>query len=228
MKLELSTAISFILALPAHRSSNEGHRQLGLRGMDLLFDYTKSEEDNCFNRAVIASILSTVRAFSVQRDIMASEWENIEKNKNSLKSLLIKLDYLSILKKDSYFSKIIYILSYIKVINMKTIGNLSFLYTIKIITMLIISLFLWEISVHVLKFSAIKTAEKITKKDKNDIWENQSMNNYKKLVKLFIDEYISIYRIYYPTSNKIYNYDISKNEEIEKLKTDLINLHFYF
>jgi len=39
MRLELSEAISLILALPAHRSNNDGHRKMGERAFDFLFEY---------------------------------------------------------------------------------------------------------------------------------------------------------------------------------------------
>ena len=70
MKLELSEAISLILALPSHRSTNEGHRKMGENALAFLMDYKdlgESNTDKRFNRAMVASVMSAVRAFSVER-----------------------------------------------------------------------------------------------------------------------------------------------------------------
>ena len=71
MKLELSEAISLILALPSHRSNNEGHSKMGEKALDFLMDYKdlgSDDNEKKFNRAMISSVLSTVRAFSIERD----------------------------------------------------------------------------------------------------------------------------------------------------------------
>ena len=66
MRLELSEAISLILALPSHRSNNEGHRKMGEKALEFLMDYKdfgESDTDKQFNRTMISYVMSTVRAF---------------------------------------------------------------------------------------------------------------------------------------------------------------------
>lgn len=45
MRFELSEAISFLLSLPAHQSNNEGHRKMGEKAFDILFEYKDLDKD---------------------------------------------------------------------------------------------------------------------------------------------------------------------------------------
>ena len=93
MKLNISEAISLILALPAHRSSSEPHRKTGERAFDILFEYQvlgKDDKENAFNRAMVCSVLSATRVFSVERDRIKEVWKSKSKRgRFTLMQLLI-------------------------------------------------------------------------------------------------------------------------------------------
>jgi hypothetical protein len=109
MKLDIHTALHLILALPAHRSHDEGHRQLGKISFDELLQYRdlgQSDSEKAFNRAMIALVLSGVLAFSVERDKIATMWQSIEGIKTRRERLIAVFRGLSPLSEGNYWSKL--------------------------------------------------------------------------------------------------------------------------
>ena len=82
--------------------------------LELLFDYKKDcrdESEKKFNNAMIGSILSTARAFSIERDKLCGEWEVIDSIKKRRESLINVLKGISPLEKNNYWIKIFSLLT---------------------------------------------------------------------------------------------------------------------
>lgn len=226
MKLGLNTSISLILSLPAHRSNNKGHQSLGNKCMDLLFEYKNEDEDRDFNMAIIASILSATRAFSVQRDKISGEWKVLEEKKGRIEILISQLSNLSLLNKNSYFTKIVSLIPSLGVIldNIISTNKLNYWqYLLITIAPLILIEMIIQISICLLQN---RNGEK-SNEDKSEIWKKDNLTEYQKIIKYFIDEYIEMHKIFYPNENKVDGYIIETNENIEELKQKLVNIHFY-
>lgn len=227
MRLELSEAISLILALPAHRSNNEGHRKMGDRALDLLIEYKETEDqtEKAFNYAMICSILSTIRAFSVERDRISGVWASINEIKKRREKYVQIVRNFSPMEKGNYWSKILAII-------------IAAGFTVKLplvgtdvesgVWFLIVAILSLEIFSKIFEVILSTIFEKAVPIEKEKKWKTESMQQYRNLVNKFIDEAISNYRKYYPSETELYGHDIKNEDEIKKLKEDMLRIHFYF
>lgn len=229
MKLEISEAISLILALPAHRSGNEGHRKMGEKAFELLFEYKtlaeKGTEEEAFNRAMISSVLSTIRAFSVERDRISGVWKSIDAIKKRRERYLEVIKNLSPLEKGNYWSKTLSIIIAAGFTLKFPLSEIEWEAGVWNLVIIIIGM---EFLSKILEVGLAVFFEKKLPIEKEKKWEQESMAQYKTLVSKFIDEAIDNYKRYYPDERELYGYDITKEEQIEKLKKYLIDLHLYF
>lgn len=225
MKLRLDTAISLILAIPAHRSSNDGHRNLGNKSLDLLFEYSKENEDKEFNMAVIASVLSAVRAFSVERDKLNGRWKVLDGKKSRVEELISKLNNLSLLNKNSYFTQILSLLPSLEAI-LDSIVNSNKLNYWQFLCITLVTPIVLEVIIQILLCILKNINDKKGNEDKIKVWREDNLKEYKKIVKCFISNYIEIHKIFYPNENKIDSYIIDTKDQIETLKQQLIDIHF--
>ena len=84
--LRLEQALDLILAIPAHRSSNANHAKFGNLVVEEYFIKLRDEYKNdkiayMYLSNIFAAIASSVRAFSVQRDIFQTKWNTLGKVK---------------------------------------------------------------------------------------------------------------------------------------------------
>ena len=228
MRLEISEAISLILALPSHRSNNEGHRKMGEKALDFLMEYKdfgESDADKQFNRAMISSVMSAVRAFSVERDRISGVWSSIREIKKRRERWLDVIRNLSPFEKGNYWSRIIAIV-------------LAAGFTIKFpLLETNIQCGMWTLVGLLIGLEALSKVlevffstafEKWLPIEQQNKWKTESMATYKELVGKFIDETIEHYRKYYPEEKIIYNTDITDRNNLDVLKKKLIEKHFYF
>ncbi|MCD6322914.1 MAG: hypothetical protein J7L77_07785 [Clostridiales bacterium] len=228
MRLELSEAISLILALPSHRSNNEGHRKMGEKALEFLMDYKdfgESDTDKQFNRTMISYVMSTVRAFSVERDRISSVWASIREVKKRRERWLDVTRNLSPFEKGNYWSRTISIL-------------LAAGFTIKFpLPETNIQCSMWTLVGFLVGFETLSkiseillstTFEKWLPIEQQNRWEEESLSKYKNIVGKFIDEAVENYKKYYPEEKTIYEYDITDKDKINELKKHLIEKHFYF
>ncbi len=194
MKLNISEAISLILAIPAHRSHVESHRKIGEKAIELLLDYKNmatDETEKAFNISMIGSVLSVVRAFSVERDRISSEWKSIEAVKNLRERLLEVFRNLSPLSKGNYWSKALLLLTAFGIASKNTFSsfyNLPF----RAVILLLILIVLVEIVSKIGEFLFASWFEKIFPIEKAVKWESESIVKYKSVVRKFIDEAVDI------------------------------------
>ncbi len=84
--LDVEQAIDVVLAAAAHRSRDERHREFGKWVLERYFTSLREEckadlTAKGYLDNLIASMASAVRAFSVERDIFATRWSALEKEK---------------------------------------------------------------------------------------------------------------------------------------------------
>ena len=230
MKLEIPDAISLILALPSHRSGNEGHRKMGEKALEFLFEYKElgnDEVEKSFNRAMISSVLSAVRAFSVERDRIAGEWTAIESIKNRRESLLDIFRYLSPLSRKNYWSKILLIIFSLGY-SLKEIATGWQRVSILAVSCILIGIIILEVLSKTLEFVFAKYFEKRTPVEKETKWRKESIKRYKYIIEKFIEESIKIYKRFYPKFNTLYGFDVTSDKGIERMKIALIEQHFTY
>ncbi len=229
MKLNISEAISLILAIPAHRSHIESHRKIGEKAIELLLDYknmTTDETEKAFNISMIGSVLSAVRAFSVERDRISSEWKSIEAVKSLRERLLEVFLNLSPLSKGNYWSKSLLLLIAFGIAS-KNIFNGFYNLPFKAVVLLLILIVLAEIISKIGEFLFASWFEKKFPIEKVAKWESESIIKYKSILRKFIDEAIDIQKRYYPENKIIDGYDINVEEKKSAFKEKLIEKHFY-
>lgn len=227
MKLEIYNAIPLILAIPAHRSKNEGHRVLGEGALGLLFSYKEdtSEIEERYNTAMISSVLSAARAFSVERDRIESEWKAIDSIKLRKENFIEIFNNLSPFTKNNYWSKILAIIiaaGFTTNIIITNYQNTSYF-----VYYLLGFLILFEAISKVGSFLVSKYFESQLPKDKSKKWQQESMPKYKHIIGNFIEDAIEIHKTYYPDEKELCGYNIINKEAIDQFKDYLINIHFY-
>lgn len=227
MKLEISETIPLILAIPAHRSHNEGHRKLGERAIELLFSYKESSsniEDN-YNTAMIGAVLSSVRAFSVERDSINEKWKKIEYIKKRRERLLKMFQNISPLSSGNYWSKLLVLVG---------AGGFSLSHIILngyqdtpwFIYYLILFLICLEFISKIGEYIFAEWIEISVPKEKLKEWEKYTLTQYKKILENFLEEAVDIHLRYYTDKKELYGFNLADDDSKENFKNHLINLHF--
>jgi hypothetical protein len=232
MRLELSEAISLILALPSHRSNNDGHRAMGTKAIEYLLEYKevgKTDEEKSYNRAMIASVFSAVRAFSVERDRISGVWTSINQIKKRRERYLDVVRSLSLLEKGNYWSRSVSLLIAIGFSVSVPDSVTNYIETVRYGVIILICLIIGlEIVSKVFEISLSVAFEKWLPIEKSKTWQNESMVRYKELIGKFIDEAILNFKKYFPNEENLYCFDITKDDQVKKLKEHLIETKFYF
>lgn len=235
--LRLEQALDLILAIPAHRSSNVNHARFGNLVLEEYFMKLRDEYKNdkiayMYLSNIFAAIASSVRAFSVQRDIFQTKWDTLGKVRDSLLERANRLDKYSPLNGNvgkiislfiSFGSSSIIIKSYNDFLN--TVGKYSFL----IPTIFIISIFVFDFILELYKNRLIRKAENTLPKDLMKTWQEENMAQYRKILKAFLLNAIEIKNYYYP-DEKLFGEDISimTKEQIDSFLDRIIDRHMVF
>ena len=224
MKLDISTSTALILALPAHRSANEHHRKLGERAFSLLDDYKThgvADTEKAFNSAMTAAILSTVRAFSVERDRIGGQWKAIEAIRRRREEMLSVFRSMSPFSKGNYWAKAVSIIaaagfSFGKLIN--GVDKESWSAALWLLGVLLGMEILSKIG----EFAFANWFEKALPIEKEKKWRRESMKSYKNILEKFIANAIAIHLNHYPDEKAIDGFDVANTEGISRLTENVI------
>ena len=232
MKIEIPDAISLILTLPAQSSGNEGQRKMGERTLDLLFEYRTlgvDDKEKAFNISMIASILSTVRAFGTVYERTKDEWAAIEKIKILKEGLLEVIRNLSPLTRGNYWSKTIVIIMSLgySLKDMNRITDALNVSSFNLALALIVSILALEIASKSLECLFAINFQKTYPKRKVEVWKENAREQYVMIIKKFIDEALDNYRRHYPGLDDLYGYDITAKNDVKKMKDELVMKHIY-
>ena len=229
MKLDIHTALHLVLALPAHRSHDEGHRQLGKISFDELLQYRdlgQGDSEKAFNRAMIALVLSAVRAFSVERDKIATVWQSIDAVKTRRDRLLAVFQGLSPLSEGNYWTKILAVLgsagwSFASSAPDWTKVSASFVIWLGILLVCL------EIASKLLEYLAASWYEKRGPIEKQKVWVEKSLGTYREIAAKFIADALVIHTQYFPDIKDIQGFDINSDDGRHRFRDFLVQTVFY-
>lgn len=235
--IRIEQALDLILAIPAHRSSNQNHAKFGNMVLEEYLVKLRSEyrDDNIsymYLNNLFTSLVSSVRAFSVQRDIFQTKWNSLGKVKNNIIDRANRLDKYSPFNGSigkvislfiSFGSSSIIVKSYNDLL--KTIGKFAFWIPI----LFIITIFALDFILEIYRSSLISKAEKTLPDDLMKTWKEENAAKYRKILKFFLLNAIEIHKYYYP-EEKIFNEDISTftKEQLDSYLEKVINRHMVF
>ncbi len=229
MKLEITEALHLLLALPAHRSHDEGHRQIGKTALEQLLDYTSSaanEKEKAYNKAMVALTLSAVRAFSVERDRIGDVWKSIETVKVRRERLLKLFESLSPLSPGNYWSKAIVLMTSMGVSLGKSWPDPSAV-SFGFACWLVVLLVGLEVITRVAEYGTAAFFDRLVPIEKQQSWQEQSMSKYKEITEQYIDEAFEIHQRFYP-NEKCMGVNLDNKNESEKIKAHLVTSCLYF
>jgi hypothetical protein len=228
MKLEIKEALHLLLALPAHRSHDEGHRQIGKTALEQLLDYASSstdENEKAYNKAMVALTLSAVRAFSVERDRIEGVWKSIDAVKIRRERLLKLFESLSPLSSGNYWSKAIVLITSMGVSVGKSWpdpGAVSFGFACWLVVILIGL----EIFARITEYGTAVFFDRRGPVEKQQSWQEQSILKYKEILEQYIDEAFEIHKRFYP-NKKCMGVNLDNQDDSDRLKTHLITSCLY-
>ena len=228
MKLEITEALHLLLALPAHRSHDEGHRQIGKTALEQLLDYPSSsadEKEKAYNKAMVALALSAVRAFSVERDRIGGVWKSIDAVQARRERLLKLFETLSPLSSGNYWSKAIVLMTSMGISIGKSWPDpaaVSFGFACWLVVILVG----FEVLARIAEYCTAVFFDRRGPIEKEQSWQEQSISKYVKIAEQYIKEAFEIHQRFYPDEKCMGMILDSKNES-ENLKTRLVNNCFY-
>jgi len=245
MRITIDSAVDYLLAIPAHRSSNQAHRKLGELALEELQEYRElgtDETEKAYNKAVIAAVLSAARAFSVERDRIAGIWQSIDEIKTRHLRLLTAGRALSPLAPKNYWARAVALISAAgislvsgqggdasatvsqadRIFNM--IAKISPVFVIY----LIVALVLLEIMSHIVEWIIGVAVERKSPIEKQAKWQKLTMGRYEEFTRKYILEHIGLHKAFFPKETHIQGYSVEKEEEIASYTEELLGKHLYF
>jgi hypothetical protein len=276
MKLEISEAISIILGAAAHSSSTAEHRPIGDKALDLLKDYCVetpastvaspgaqpagqdpvacAQAIRAYNEAMVAAVLSAVRAFDVERGLF-DEQRKLMKAELNRKSELYQMSTALSPISGSHWSKVISILGGAGVSYANSLAPGMQLFSGSTIVAFGIGFGLWLFGMEMLsrllanKYTTAAEAKEFT--ESYHQWRESTLEHYGLIVKDFIDDAITFHQRYLPNEKinlcgveietngdikvptndpvgKLMDFgDLRKENTLEALKKYVISVKFY-
>lgn len=245
MRIPIDAAVDYLLAIPAHRSSNEAHRQLGTMALEELREYRElgaDDTEKAYNKAVIAATLSAARAFSVERDRIAGIWRSIDDIKARRLRLLAASRDLSPLAKKNYWAKTITLLSaagfsfgtaQVQTANpagSQTGGLIDILGSVpaSFVIWLLLAVVLLEVASHLMEWAVGAFLERQGPIEKQAKWQELTMGRYAEFSRKFVLECIDLHKAYYSGETKIQGHDIQSDDGVQACVESLVKKHLYF
>ena len=245
MRITIDAAVDYLLAIPAHRSANEAHRELGKMALEELREYREigtDEAEKAYNKAVIAATLSAARAFSVERDRIAGIWRSIDEIRARRLRLLAAGRALSPLAEKNYWVKAIAVLSAAgfslgaaqipasSAAGSQGIGLISVLHTVpgSFAVWLLAGIVLLEVLSHVMECAVGAFLERRGPIEKQAKWQEFTMGRYEEFTRKFILECISLHKMFCPGESQISGHYIQDDEGVQACTEALVKKHLYF
>lgn len=235
--IRIEQALDLILAIPAHRSSNDKHAKFGSMLIEEYFvnlrDKYKDEKNAYMYLTNLFSLVaSSVRAFSVQRDIFQTRWNSLNKIKNSTMERANRLDKYSpfngaIGKIISLFISLgssgFIVKTYSDLI--QTMGKLAFWVPL----IFIVVIFAFDFVLDLYRYRLVSIAEKTLPDNVVEVWVKESIKQYRKILKSFLINATEIQKYYYP-GEKVFEKDINNlsKEQLDTYLEEIIDKHMIY
>lgn len=211
--IDVETAIDLVLALPAHRSSDEGHARFGAVLVDeyivkLREHYRDDPTAFAYLNELMAVVGSAVRAFSVTRDIFTRQRSALV----AVRQLRIEdaehIREYSPLHKDGVWGRVLVlatnlggtgVLSYL---GQQLIGELSVWVWIAVFLVLLVpALLLVDFLVQRRVSAILSQATKSLPEEVDEVWHQKTKEQYCQILSCFLRHAIRIQRKWYPKAD---------------------------
>jgi hypothetical protein len=199
MRISIEQAVTYILAIPAHRSSNESHRRLGATFYDQISTIAYSDQDPItaeYNAEVLGIINAAVRMFSVVHDKMQHQWNELESIKQERESIIKRIRLLSPLENGNYFTKAVAIIT--PVASAVNIGTFTVNVKLFIALILTFTIGLDAIS-NIVSYIVIKTYKKKYLQERSLSWETNAQEEYKTIINQVVSDLCLLQNRVFPT-----------------------------
>lgn len=235
--IRVEQALDLILAIPAHRSSNDNHAKFGSMLLEEYFinlrdEYKDGENAYMYLTNLFSLVASSVRAFSVQRDIFQTRWNSLNKIKNSILERANRLDKYSpfngaigkiITLFISFGSSGFIVKTYSDLI--QTMGKLAFWIPV----MFVVVMFAFDFALEFYRFRLVSIAERTLPDNVVEVWVEDNIRQYRKILKSFLFNAIEIQNYYYP-GEKVFENDINNmsKEQLDIYLEEIIDKHMIY
>jgi len=220
MKISIEQAVAYILAIPAHRSSNESHRKLGAAFYDQICTIAYSDQDpaiSVYNAEALGIINSAVRMFSVVHDKMQQQWNELASIKQEREQIIKRIRLLSPLEKGNYFVKSIAIIA--PLLFSIDFTPLSLNTKIFIPLVIIISIGLDALS-NLVAFFVMKTFKYNYIQEHSVKWEKNAQAEYKEIITHVITDLCLL-------QNRVFLSEQLTEKDISEIAEEVIERKFY-
>lgn len=213
--LSLEQWLSYVLALPSHRSSNEGHRAFGARVVKLVYDeipaqYAEDATARSYFNHMLAEVAWAVRGFSAVRDNFQRHVQAHSAHTEHAKERAKGWTELSPLKKESLGSKGLSI-----AVGAGGATALSHAFpAIPIgwnVATVIVLAYLVHLFLDWLQSTAVKRALEKEPKETMETWTDDARPRYEAIARAFLEKAWAIEHRFYP------NDDVSTTPEFEPI-----------
>lgn len=207
--LDTEQALDLVLALPAHRSQNSQHAAFGALLLQEYFvklrDRYKDDEaaigylDNLF-----ACIASTVRAFSVERDIFGTRWQSKIRQREHSIERANRLDKYSPFREDGVWGKFFASIggagtgAFAGAIIQTILNGSNWIAIGGALLGIVVGLFAFDIALDALRNRILRQVEANVPADIVKTWEAETIVNYRKILRHFLVSAIKIREEWYP------------------------------
>jgi len=208
--LGVEQALDLVLALPAHRSSNEKHAAFGHLLVQQYFVELKQqvkddEKAVGYLTNVLAAIASAVRAFSVQRDMFDTAWRSLEAQRSYEIDRANHMDRYSPFKEKGVWGKVIGFafgsgsVGLILVEALEAyIRNLPVSAILGALSGGVIGLLVFELIIDIWRGTLLKKVERHFPEELQARWRSECIPRYRTILRQFLLSAIRIREEWYP------------------------------
>lgn len=208
--LGVEQALDLVLALPAHRSSNEKHAAFGHLLVQEYFvalrEQVKDDEKALgYLTNILAAIASAVRAFSVQRDMFDTAWGSLAAQRSYEIDRANHMDRYSPFKEKGVWGKVIGFAFGSGSVGLILLEALeAYLTNLPVSVILgafsggVIGLLVLELMIDIWRSKLLKKAEKRFPEELQARWRSECIPRYRTILRQFLLSAIRIREEWYP------------------------------
>lgn len=225
--LSPEAALDLILALPAHRSSNERHSKFGAVLVDEYFtrlreQYTHDNTAYGYLTELMATVAAAVRAFSVTRDIFGTRWSALVAVRDQKLAEAEQIRSYSPLHGDSIWGRIWSVLTSLGgtgVLGYRSQLRLErspwWLWGAIFVVVLPISLILFHLVLNGLANLKCRNAQSSLPEKIDETWRERTLQDYRETLRHFLVNAAKLHVKWYPEVDL--GYDPSDAKEINEI-----------
>ena len=227
--LPIEAWVDVILASAAHRSSNIGQQRFGEQLIERYFTavpdrFREDEAASAYFDEMIPAVASTIRAFSVARDIFQTQTASMEALKEISLNHLQHMEALAPTSKSGLWGKGIAVLGAVGLVAplhkalLATYTNVDLAWLLAIGAALALSIIALEILIHTLQAAQARRIESAFPSTLASTWRDEAMTQYRSILAKYIPRAIQITNRHFP-ENKVS--ELSEEQVLELIERQL-------